>query len=383
MSIGVSEQVMLEVVRVAVTFVLGLGACLYLAPRLAEAARRYGIVDAPDGSLKTQDAPVAYLGGLAVYIAVLLSLALALPFGEAQPAESPDLFRDPQVLAMLLAGTLFMSLGLLDDLSRLSVRDKLLGQFLAVAVLLKAGVSIQLVEMQEPVQWALSALWILACANAVNLLDVHDGLAVTVAGVSSLGFAVLGLSTGDLRMALIGAALAGACWGFLGVNRAPAQQYLGDCGSLFIGGLLGMLALMGRYDGGSGLGRLIAPIAFMALPFAEVAQLILARLRLGLNPFRGSRHHIAHRLGVLGLSAKQVPLLCGLIQLGFVGGALFGLRHGAKAELALAVTWVVACGVLLFLPAEEPKGDDREQESQAGDPGEQPIGVIEDDRPPA
>ena len=360
---------MLEIGRVVMTFVLGLGACLYLAPRLADAARRYGIVDAPDGLLKTQKRPVAYLGGLAVYIAVLVALALALPFGESRPGESPDLFRDPQVLAMLLAGTLFMSLGLLDDLSRLSVRDKLLGQLLAVAVLLKAGVSIQLVELQEPIQWGLSALWILACANAVNLLDVHDGLAVTVSGVSSLGFAVLGLGTGDLRMALMGAALAGACWGFLRVNRSPAEQYLGDCGSLFIGGLLGMLALMGRYDGGSGMARLIAPIAFMAIPFAEVAQLILTRLRLGLNPFRGSRHHLAHRLRALGLSAKQIPLLCGLLQFGFVCGALFGLRQGAWAELSLAIAWVVTCGITLFLRTEESEDQDRKKESQGGQPG--------------
>ena len=121
--------VMLELIQVAVTFVLGMGACLYLAPRLADAARRYGIVDAPDGALKTQERPVAYLGGLAVYIAVLLSMALALPFGQTRLDENPELFRDPQVLAMLLSGTLFMSLGLLDDLTRLSVRDKLLGHF--------------------------------------------------------------------------------------------------------------------------------------------------------------------------------------------------------------------------------------------------------------
>ena len=374
---------MLELIQVAVTFVLGMGACLYLAPRLADAARRYGIVDAPDGALKTQERPVAYLGGLAVYIAVLLSMALALPFGQTRPDENPELFRDPQVLAMLLSGTLFMSLGLLDDLTRLSVRDKLLGQFLAVAVLLKAGVSIQLVEFQEPLQWLLSALWILGCANAVNLLDVHDGLAVTVAGVSSLGFAILGFSTGDLRMALMGAALAGACWGFLGVNRHPAQQYLGDCGSLFIGGLLGMLALMGRYDGGSGLGRFIAPIAFMALPFAEVTQLILARLRLGLNPFRGSRHHLAHRLGVLGLSAKHIPLVCGFLQLGFVCGALFGLRQGPWAELALAVTWMVTCGIALFLRAEEPQDKDRHHEGDRGEPSEESVRVVEHHGPPS
>lgn len=374
------EPAVLELLRVATTFVLAAGACLYLAPRLAEAARSYGVVDKPDGSLKIQDQPVAYLGGLAVYIAFLLALALALPFGESPDPKHADLFQDPQVLAMLLAGTLFMSLGLLDDLSRLSVRDKLLGQFLAVAVLLKAGVAIHLVELSEPLQWVLSAFWILACANAINLLDVHDGLAAGVAGVSALGFAVLGISSGDLRMALMGAALAGSCFGFLGINRPPARQYLGDCGSLFIGGILGMLALMGRYEGGTGLGPLIAPIAFLALPFAEVTQLILTRLRLGLNPFRGSRHHLAHRLGAFGLSAKTIPLLGGLLQLGFVLGALLGLRLkiGYAGEVGLAAAWIACIGLILWLPAEKPKDGDGQEKAEGGEPGQESVRAVED-----
>ena len=84
------------------TFLVALLVCMYVAPLLADAARRYGLVDAPDGGLKTQREPVAYMGGLAVYLAVVAALAVALPIGGEV---HDDLFDDPQVLGMLLGAT--------------------------------------------------------------------------------------------------------------------------------------------------------------------------------------------------------------------------------------------------------------------------------------
>ena len=349
------------------TFMIAVLVCIYLAPRLADAARRYGLVDAPDDDLKNQVDAVAYLGGLAVYISVLTAVAVTLPIGDAAPN---DLFDDPQVLGMLLGATLFMAVGLLDDLTRLTPRDKLLGQILACAVLIKAGVAVQLITLPQAVQIAVTVLWVLACCNALNLVDVHDGLAATLSGLSALGFCALGWMVGDLRLAVLAAAIAGASLGFLGINKPPARQYLGDTGALFLGSSLAMLALMARYEGQSGWMPYLVPVALLALPFIEVAQLIVTRLRLGLNPFRGSRHHMAHRLLDRGFSDVAVVVVKGALQLIFILTALLGLHFAAAERLAQGV--IIGLAGLIFaasmaLPTLDSHGDDDQQE----EPGEQ------------
>jgi UDP-GlcNAc:undecaprenyl-phosphate/decaprenyl-phosphate GlcNAc-1-phosphate transferase len=353
---------MVGLIAPALTLLIAAAVCAYLAPRLADAARRYGLVDAPDGDLKTQPEPVAYLGGLAVYLAFLTAIAVAWPGPAAVEGASSDLFVDPQVLAMLLAATLLMGVGLVDDLSRLTARDKFLGQVLAAAVLVKAGVAIHLVALPQAGQIALSVLWLLACANAINLLDVHDGLATTVAAVSALGFVALGVTMGDARMALLAAALAGACIGFLRVNAPPARQYLGDTGSLFIGGVLGMLALMGKYPDQSGLAPFVVPLACLAVPFIEVAQLVVTRIGLGQSPFRGSPHHLAHRLLRLNFSQKGVSIFGGASQFVIVAVAIFGLHlEGEAAGLlytSLGAFFALAVGVVWRLPS-TPANEDK------------------------
>ncbi|HET9299127.1 MAG TPA: hypothetical protein VFO11_04230, partial [Candidatus Polarisedimenticolaceae bacterium] len=102
------------------TFLLAAGLAAWLTPRMREAALRFGIVDQPDGKLKKHRDPVPYLGGLAIYLAFLLAL-VTVPF-------------DQEVLAMLLAGSIVVLLGLLDDLGQLTPWTKLTGQLVAVLV---------------------------------------------------------------------------------------------------------------------------------------------------------------------------------------------------------------------------------------------------------
>jgi UDP-GlcNAc:undecaprenyl-phosphate GlcNAc-1-phosphate transferase len=358
------------------TFALAALGCAYLAPRLAQAARRYGVVDRPDGALKTQAEPVAYLGGLAVYLAVVGALAVTLPIGDDAAA---DLFTDPQVLGMLLGGTLFMAVGLLDDLTGLTARDKLLGQVLACAVLIKAGVAVHLVSLPQSVQIAITLAWVLTCCNAINLVDVHDGLAVTLAGLSALGFALLGVISGDLRLAVLAAAISGASFGFLRLNRPPARQYLGDTGALFLGSNLAMLGLMARYESDSGWMPFIAPVAFVAVPLIEVVQLILTRLRLGISPFAGSRHHIAHRLLDRQVSQKGVVLQCGALQFVFLAAALLGLFsarfEGASQILIglLAAVVLIACLAISPAKVDQQQDDDKAAAEPMGHQGVDPV----------
>ncbi|MFN8009330.1 MAG: undecaprenyl/decaprenyl-phosphate alpha-N-acetylglucosaminyl 1-phosphate transferase, partial [Terriglobia bacterium] len=105
----------------AVTLILAFLLSSYLTPVCREAAMKFGIMDKPDSRLKRQEEPVAYLGGLAVYLSFLLTTAVIYQYSR-------------EVLGILLAGAIVVIMGLIDDLGALSPKIKLLGQFIAAAV---------------------------------------------------------------------------------------------------------------------------------------------------------------------------------------------------------------------------------------------------------
>jgi UDP-GlcNAc:undecaprenyl-phosphate GlcNAc-1-phosphate transferase len=105
-------------------FVLATVLSAWLTPRMREAALRFGIVDRPDGRLKQHREPVPYLGGLAIYLSFLLALSATFSFGE-------------EILGLLLAGSIVVLLGLIDDLGQLGPWTKLGGELIAILVLIK------------------------------------------------------------------------------------------------------------------------------------------------------------------------------------------------------------------------------------------------------
>ena len=113
------------------TFFLALLLSFYLTPVCRQAALKFGIMDNPDSLLKKQKEPVPYLGGLAVYLSFLLTTALIYQYSR-------------EVLGILLAGAIIVILGLIDDFGVLGPKTKLLGEFIAAAVLIKASIYIKL-----------------------------------------------------------------------------------------------------------------------------------------------------------------------------------------------------------------------------------------------
>lgn len=299
---------------------------LYLAPLLRQVALRLGVVDRPDGKLKKQPEPVPYLGGLAVFLAYLLSLGLLAEF-------------DHQVLAVLLSGTLALLVGLVDDFGALSPLPKLLGLGVAVFALLRAGVIVELAELPFALHWVLAVFWLLLVANALNLVDVMDGLATGLAALAALGMGVAAFFTGQTVLAVVAAALAGGLLGFLPSNFHPARMYLGDAGSLSVGLTLGALALAVRWSEVSPAGFL-APLAFLALPLSEVAYLVLLRARQGIPFWRGSPDHFALRWRALrGGEVRGTALRCWLVALAFtVAGLALALLPLYWVSLALLAT---------------------------------------------
>jgi len=318
------------------TFALAAGLSAWLTPRVRQAAMRFGIVDRPDGRLKTQREPVPYLGGLAISLSFLLAVATTFRFSQ-------------EVLGILLAGSIVIILGLVDDLGGLGPWTKLLGQLVAVLVLVKSGIYIQLTFLPTWVALPLSVLWMLGVTNAFNLIDIMDGLSAGTAAIAALVLLAVADLGGGVESATLLAGLAGACVGFLRYNFEPARIYMGDTGSLFLGLMLGALAMGNAYTQRNPIGAL-APAMILGVPLFDTLFVMYIRNRRGLPVMMGSPDHVALRLRKWRLSTRQT-VVATYVATGLLGGASVVMillpLEGAVIVLGVVVVVALLTGVLL------------------------------------
>ncbi|MCK5352327.1 undecaprenyl/decaprenyl-phosphate alpha-N-acetylglucosaminyl 1-phosphate transferase, partial [bacterium] len=313
------------------SFIVALGVSLALTPWIARTARAMGMVDRPDGGLKNQEEPVAYLGGLAVFVAFLVGFS---PFYEL----------DRQVLAILLGGTLVVLLGFLDDLGNLGPSTKLLGQALAVLIVMKAGVAIKIVFLPPLITYPLSFVWLLGMTNAFNIIDIMDGLASGVAAIACFFLFIIAMSSGQTGVAYMILALMGALLGFLRFNFQPARIYLGDAGSLFIGFMLGALGMVGIYARANPV-AVLAPVLILGVPIFDTLFVMTIRWMRGLNPLKGSPDHFALRLRRWRLTVGQTVLLS--YGASFLLGAVSLVMVYGNEKLATGALFAVSLGLML------------------------------------
>ena len=323
-------------------FTLSLGLGLYLTPLVRRGAISFGVLDHPDGKLKKQSNPIPYLGGMSVYLAFILSLAFVFQFRE-------------QLLGLLLGGTMMAMLGLFDDLRVLSPRLKLFGQLLAAVVLIRSDITIQIAFLPGWLCIVLTVLWLVGVTNALNILDVSDGLAGGVAALVGLGLFVNAVIEGDLLIGTTTLALVGALIGFLRYNQPPASIYLGDAGSLFIGFMVAALSMIGQYTRVTDLG-VFAPLFFLVVPLLDTCLVVLARAARRQSPFLGSSDHLAHRLRARGWSDRRIALAAYALTVTGGSAALIAIRQGGTVTLALlglgsAVFLCLLIGLLRQPPA--------------------------------
>src|SRR2546428_2316215 len=276
------------------TFILAFLFSMYLTPLFRQAALKFGIVDKPDQPLKKQSEPSPYLGGLAVYLSFLLTTGLIYQYSR-------------EVLGILLAGAIIVILGLIDDFGVLGPKVKLLGQFVAACVLVKASIYIKLTILPVWLAIPLTVLWVVAITNAFNLIDIMDGLASGVGAIAALILVNVNSRSGKELIVPLSIALAGSLMGFLRYNFRPARIYLGDTGSLFIGLMLAALSMNGSYTRVSLLG-VIAPILILGVPIFDMLLVIYIRLRRRIPIMHGSPDHFALRLRKWRLTVEQTVL---------------------------------------------------------------------------
>jgi len=328
-----------------IAFAVALIASMGLTVPVRQLALRFGMVDHP-GPRKVHVQPMPLLGGLAIYLGVLIALLLSM--------DGPAL---TQVIGILTGATLVAVIGMLDDRGLLHHQIKLFGAMPAAAVILLAsGIRAQVfsnIWPGRPGIWADTALtlvWVVGITASFSILDHMDGLCAGVAAMASLFFAIFALESGQLLVSTMAAAVLGAAAGFLRWNFKPAKIFMGDGGAMFLGFLMATLALKLRpvLAAGHNAAWLI-PVFILGAAIFDTTLISVSRSRRGFLPFTTpGKDHTAHRLSNLFKGQRTAVLLM------YALGAFFGLLALAISHLparpAYAVAALAAVAVLGAVP---------------------------------
>ena len=318
---------------------MGLAAFIaYIAtPFVKELAVKIGAVDVPKDNRRMHKVPIPRMGGLAIVIAFLLCALLFVKL-------------DAQMRGVLLGAVIILVVGVLDDCLTLRAMPKFLAQIVSALIVYASGCEIRYVS--NPFSAGLidlgvfsgfvTVIWIVMMTNAVNFIDGLDGLAVGVSGISTATMLVIAMLMGEEGVAVILAALLGACLGFLPYNFNPAQIFMGDTGSTFLGFVLASMSIQGLFKMYAVISFLV-PFLILGVPFFDITFAVIRRLAKHQNPMTADRGHIHHRLIDMGLSQKQsvaiVYMLTGILGLAAV---LLANSTGVKTFILFAAVCVVA-----------------------------------------
>lgn len=373
-----------------VTFIVAFAVALFSTPIIRRIAVAHNVIDHPDLVRKKHSAPIAYMGGVAILLAILAGIIVSyFTWGGAT-----DEFK-PVPVSVLLGIIVIAFAGLADDIWKWDPRLKIAGQLVAAAALAVEDVGVRVAEgLLRPFMgpsestlivlgdlaivsgdvyyWAgtaIIAIFVLGGCNAANLIDGLDGLLSGVTAITAAGLLVIALAMAafppatiaDGEPTLAGArivlcfALMGAVLGFLPHNFNPATIFLGDCGSLLIGFVtVCIILMMGEY----GQTHLVfAGLIVFSVPIMDTALAIVRRKLSGMSMSEADDQHIHHQLKrVLG-GVKRAVFALYAISFAFavvgVSLALLVLMTGIRVRVVYAIAIVLFgfIGVIAFKAA--------------------------------
>jgi len=325
-------------------FAVALIVALAITPLIILLAKKTGAMDAPNAR-KVHKKPIPRIGGLAIYAGFMASIIfVVIKYGL-----DAEMIRE--TVGLMLSGTLIVALGLVDDYKNLPAKIKLLGQICAAAMLVLVfdvridfvtdpfGDYIYLDNFPIPhLAIPVTMFWLVGLTNTVNLIDGLDGLAAGVAAIASFTILLVALEQGFILVAVMTAALAGAAVGFLKYNFNPAEIFMGDTGSMFLGFMLAGISVTGAVKSVATI-ALVVPIFALGLPILDTTFAIVRRVRGGVPIFKPDKGHLHHRLLSVGFTQRQAVLLM------YVISALFGL----SAIALTAVSYQIAILILFIV----------------------------------
>lgn len=266
---------------------------LLLTPFSIRTALRFNLVDMPNSAPhKIHSRPVPKAGGIAIALAIFL---VTLGGGR--------LFTD-DIRPILLASIPIFLFGVWDDAKGLSASWKLLGQGIAVGILIWQGVYVRMLPYPF-FNIAITFLWLIGMTNAFNLVDSMDGLAVGLAATASAFFVLVTLDANQPDLTYLSAVLLGSCVGMFYFNAAPARTFLGDAGAQYLGFVLAALALAYTPPGLPQPSSWFVPILLLSIPIFDTSLVVYSRLKRKIPIYKAGQDHIYHRLVGLNMSPGQ------------------------------------------------------------------------------
>ena len=276
-----------------------------MTPVVKTFAFKVGAVDVPKDARRMHKVPIPRLGGLAIFIGFMVSVLI---LGGVRGGNG-------QMQSILLGSVIIVVLGVVDDIMALPAMLKFVVQIAAALIPALNGVVIQAFSnpniFSDSLYWVLgplsvpfTVLWIVAITNAVNLIDGLDGLANGVSAISATTMLVIALLASEAQVAIVMAALVGACVGFMPYNLNPAKMFMGDTGATFLGYILATMSIQGLFKFYAVISFAV-PFLILGLPIFDTTFAFIRRLAHGQSPMHADRGHIHHRLIDMGLNQKQ------------------------------------------------------------------------------
>ena len=308
-----------------------------IIPVMIRLAPALDMVDRPDPR-KVHALPVARVGGIGIVIGSLVSIALWVPV-------------DHTIAAYLFGSAVLLLFGAWDDCRELGHYVKFIGQFIAaISVVYWGDVWVSAfqflsTELPESVGKPFTVFAIVGMVNAINHSDGLDGLAAGESLLSLGCIAYLAYRAEGFVLTAMAVAVLGGLFGFLRFNTHPAQVFMGDSGSQFLGFTLGVLAVLLTQQVNRGLSMAL-PALILGLPIIDILAVFAQRVYHRMNWFRATKNHIHHRLLQLGFHHYQAVVIIYSIQAFFVAGALL-LRY--ESDALVASVYLGVCTLIFTL----------------------------------
>lgn len=334
---------------VALALLAALVISFLMTPVVRTFAYKIGAVDVPKDARRMHTVPIPRLGGLAIFIGFMISVLIL----GGVPGNR-------ELQSILLGSVIIVVLGVVDDIMALPAMLKFVVQIGAALIPAMSGVVIQAFSnpnvFSSSLYWVLgplsvpfTVLWIVAITNAVNLIDGLDGLANGVSAISATTMLVIALLASEAEVAIVMAALVGACVGFMPYNLNPAKMFMGDTGATFLGYILATMSIQGLFKFYAVISFAV-PFLILGLPIFDTAFAFIRRIAHGQSPMHADRGHIHHRLIDMGLSQKQAVATLYVIS-AMLGLSAVVLTTGGEQKamlffLALCIVAAVAARVV-------------------------------------
>lgn len=330
----------MDIIKLILCFSVAFGVSLASTPFVKVLAYKIGAIDVPKDARRVHDHPIPRLGGLAIFYGFLISI---LCFATV----------DTQLKGIIIGCLIIVAVGIVDDVKQLSAKVKFVLQIVTAVIVVLHGVTIKYISVPSFIveggilnlgfmSIPITIVWIVGVTNAVNLIDGLDGLAVGVSSIATFSLFFIAILTSEIQIAVVTAALAGACLGFLPYNFNPAKIFMGDTGSTFLGFMLSVICIQGLFKGYVII-SFIVPFLILGLPIFDTGFAIVRRIWNKKPIMAPDRGHLHHRLMDMGFSQKQTVAILYVIASILAMSAVVVLEGGAY----WAAVFVIA--IVLFV----------------------------------